>query len=78
MDIPRLIELIEIYGNSNPEILSTLIKAYIRNYGGESPQKTHAYNFNEFYNDFVKDIMEIAIDRLSRAPNYIKKISDRE
>lgn len=74
LDIPRLVELIEIYGHNNEEIVGEIIRGFLKSYGGEKDQKSAAI----FYQDFVSDVMGYSLERLNVIAGVIKKISDRE
>lgn len=60
-----MMELIEIYGTSNPDTIKTMVKMFLR------------INPN-FYSEFTGTYMDIILDKMNRDLNVLKKIGDRE
>ncbi len=65
LDVPRLLEIVEIYGETNEDI----VKIIIKNFTNLSPT---------LYSDFTEEIMQPMITRMSKNLNVIKKTTDRE
>jgi hypothetical protein len=65
LDVPRLLEIAEVYGASNPE----LVRGIVREFTNLSPT---------LYSDFKEEILEPLITRMGKNVTFIKKTTDRE
>lgn len=65
LDFPRVLEIIEIYGDSNEEIVRVIVKQFV----GLSPT---------LYSDFKDEIIEPLVSRMNKNLGLVKKITDRE
>lgn len=63
--MPRLFEIIEIYGEANGDI----VRVIVRNWTNLS---------GSLYGDFVEEVMGTMIGKMGKCLGMVKKITDRE
>lgn len=64
LDVPRLLEIVEVYGSTNEEIVKVIVKQWTN-------------LSTTLYSDFVGEIMEPMVAKMGKNLGMVKKTTDR-
>lgn len=64
LDVPRLLEIVEVYGSTNEEIVKVIVKQWTN-------------LSTSLYSDFVSEIMEPMVAKMGKNLGMVKKTTDR-
>lgn len=65
LDVPRLLEIIEVYGSTNEGVVKSIVKQFVN-------------LSNTLYSDFMEEIIQPLIGKLNKSIMLIKRTTDRE
>ena len=64
LDVPRLLEIVEVYGSTNEDIVKVIVKQWTN-------------LSTTLYSDFVGEIMEPMVAKMGKNLGMVKKTTDR-